>query len=56
MDALARIQELERENTQLREQLRQHEHANTQLREQVEHWKRELESSIYTSHNLTEKG
>jgi zinc-finger binding domain of transposase IS66 len=43
MDAHTRIQELERENTQLREQLQQHERNNAQLREQVEHLKRELE-------------
>jgi hypothetical protein len=43
MDFRTRIQELERENAQLRQQLQQQEHANTELREQLGQGKRELE-------------
>jgi len=43
MDARTRIQELERENVQLRERLQQQEDANAQLHRQVEQLQRELE-------------
>lgn len=43
MDFRTRIQELERENTQLHQQLQQQERANTELREQLEQVRRELE-------------
>jgi len=43
MDARTRIQELERENAQLRARLQQQEDANAQLHKQVEQLQRELE-------------
>jgi len=43
MDLYRRIQELERENAWLREQLQQRDHDLTQVRDQLEQLQREVE-------------